>query len=233
MSRGLRWWLPDVAMAAACVTLLFCLFLFQGTRQLFRDSDAGWHLRNNLFKYHAACYLTHAPIECAKEIRLRSNFPPERVQKILLRIDAGADKVCNIANPTTGLEAKFSLRQTVAMALNGVDTAALESFNDAVTQEPRMKALRDKVSIEFKPNWEHSLAEMAIQLDDGTTLEASHDSGIPWADVKKQRTAIETKFESLVAPVLGAAGTRRLYDAIERIDGMSDIGELARASTKN
>jgi hypothetical protein len=96
-----------------------------------------------------------------------------------------------------------------------------------------MKALRDKVSIEFKPNWEHSLAEMAIQLDDGTTIEASHDSGIPWADVKKQRKAIETKFESLVTPVLGAYGTSRLYDAIERLDSLSDVGELARASTKS
>lgn len=197
------------------------------------EPPQGWHLRNNLFKYHAACYLTHAPIECAKEIRLKSNFPPERVKKILLRIDAGADKVCNIPDPTTGLEAKFSLRQTVAMALNGVDTAALDSYSDAITQEPRMKALRDKVSIEFKPNWEHSLAEMAIQLDDGTTLEASHDSGIPWADVKKQRKAIETKFESLVTPVLGAASTRRLADAIERIDSLGDVGELARASTKS
>ncbi|HLM13170.1 MAG TPA: MmgE/PrpD family protein, partial [Reyranella sp.] len=196
------------------------------------EPPQGWHLRNNLFKYHAACYLTHAPIECAKEIRLKSNFPPERVKKILLRIDAGADKVCNIPHPTTGLEAKFSLRQTVAMALNGVDTAALDSYSDAITQEPRMKALRDKVSIEFKPNWEHSLAEMAIQLDDGTTIEASHDSGIPWADVKKQRKAIETKFESLVTPVLGAYGTSRLYDAIERLDSLSDVGELARASAK-
>ena len=104
------------------------------------EPPAGWHLRNNLFKYHAACYLTHAPIECAKEIRLKSNFPPERVKKILLRIDAGADKVCNIENPTTGLEAKFSLRQTVAMALTGVDTANLDSYNDAVTQEPRIKS---------------------------------------------------------------------------------------------
>ena len=76
------------------------------------------------------------------------------------------------------------------------------------------------MSIEFKPNWEHSLAEMAIQLDDGTTLEATHDSGIPWADVAKQRQALETKFESLVTPVLGAAGTKRLHDAIERIDSL-------------
>ena len=35
-----------MAMAAACVTLFYCLFLFQGTQQLFRDSDAGWHIRN-------------------------------------------------------------------------------------------------------------------------------------------------------------------------------------------
>ena len=197
------------------------------------EPPQGWHLRNNLFKYHAACYLTHAPIECAKEIRLKSNFPPERVKKILLRIDSGADKVCNIPNPTTGLEAKFSLRQTVAMALTGVDTANLDSYNDAVTQEPRIKVLRDKMAIEFRPNWAHSLAEMAIQLDDGTTIEASHDSGIPWADVGKQRTALETKFESLVVPVLGAAGAKRLRDAIERIDTMDDVGELVRAAVKS
>jgi hypothetical protein len=41
----LRWWVPDVAFAAACVTLFYCLFLFQGYQQLFRDSDAGWHIR--------------------------------------------------------------------------------------------------------------------------------------------------------------------------------------------
>lgn len=196
------------------------------------EPPSGWHLRNNLFKYHAACYMTHAPIECAKEIRLKSNFPPERVKKILLRLDAAADKVCNIPNPTTGLEAKFSLRQTVAMALTGVNTASLEAYNAAITQDPRIKALRDKVAIDFKTEWPHALAEIAIQLDDGTMLEARHDSGIPWADVAKQRTALETKFDGLVTPVLGAARAKRLHDLIDRIDTLSDVGELARASAK-
>ncbi len=196
------------------------------------EPPAGWHLRNNLFKYHAACYMTHAPIECAKEIRLKSNFPPERVKRILLRLDAGADKVCNIANPTSGLEAKFSLRQTVAMALTGVNTASLEAYNAAITQEPRIKTLRDKLDIDFRTDWPHALAEMAIQLDDGTMIEARHDSGIPWADVAKQRQALETKFDGLVTPVLGAAAARRLHDAIDHIDTLADVGELARASAK-
>ena len=44
--RWFRWCVPDLAFATACITLCYCLFLFQGTQQLFRDSDAGWHLRN-------------------------------------------------------------------------------------------------------------------------------------------------------------------------------------------
>jgi 2-methylcitrate dehydratase PrpD len=196
------------------------------------EPPQGWHLRNNLFKYHAACYMTHAPIECAREIRLKSNFPPERVKKIVLRLDAAADKVCNIPNPTSGLEAKFSLRQTVAMALTGINTAALDSYNSKITQEPRIRALRDKVALDFRTDWPHALAEMAIQLDDGTTLEARHDSGVPWSDVAKQRQALESKFDGLVTPVLGAAGARRLHDIIDRIESLADVGELARASAR-
>src|SRR5208282_5374636 len=36
----------------------------------------GFHLRNNLFKYHAACYLTHAPIETARKLRAQHGVTP-------------------------------------------------------------------------------------------------------------------------------------------------------------
>jgi hypothetical protein len=35
---------PDLALALALVTLLYCLFLYDGGRRLFRDSDTGWHI---------------------------------------------------------------------------------------------------------------------------------------------------------------------------------------------
>jgi hypothetical protein len=41
----LRWCVPDLAFATGCITLFYCLFLFQGYQKLFRDSDAGWHIR--------------------------------------------------------------------------------------------------------------------------------------------------------------------------------------------
>jgi hypothetical protein len=36
---------PDLALVAGSVTLFYCLFLFEGYQKLFRDSDAGWHIR--------------------------------------------------------------------------------------------------------------------------------------------------------------------------------------------
>ena len=44
LAKLARFLAPDVAFAAAVVTLFYCLFLFQGYEKLFRDSDAGWHI---------------------------------------------------------------------------------------------------------------------------------------------------------------------------------------------
>lgn len=45
-SALLRWLIPDLALLASIVTLVFCLVFYDGTIHLFRDSDAGWHIRN-------------------------------------------------------------------------------------------------------------------------------------------------------------------------------------------
>jgi 2-methylcitrate dehydratase PrpD len=194
------------------------------------DPPAGWYLRGNLFKYHAACYLTHAPIECARAVAARPGFAADKVRTAVLRIDRGADKVCNIFQPRTGLEAKFSLRQTIAMALAGVDTASLETYSDARCVEPRLVALRDRLSIAFEDNWPTSRAALKVTLADGASFEAEHDSGIAAPDVAAQGRRIEAKFMSLAAPVLGEARAGRLRDAvqsIERADGVAEMMALA------
>ena len=69
------------------------------------ETPAGPRHRHNLFKYHAACYLTHAPIEAAR--KLRTDGPtPDRIERINPQLDEACDRVCNIPAPRTGLEAK-------------------------------------------------------------------------------------------------------------------------------
>jgi len=41
-----RWLLPDLSLLLVAVTVFYALVLYQAPTQLFRDSDAGWHIRN-------------------------------------------------------------------------------------------------------------------------------------------------------------------------------------------
>jgi 2-methylcitrate dehydratase PrpD len=190
------------------------------------DPPGGYYLRGNLFKYHAACYLTHAPIECARAIAARPGFAADKVRAIALTIDRGADTVCNILVPRTGLEAKFSLRFTVALALAGIDTASLGTYSDARTGDARLAALRDKVEIAFADGWPTSRAALKVTLGDGSVLEAEHDSGIAAADVAAQGRRIDAKFMSLAAPVIGEAAAARLRDAVAALDELRSVKEL-------
>ena len=191
------------------------------------EPAGGWHIRANLFKYHAACYLTHAGIEAARMLRERPGVTAERIAAITLRVDESTDRVCNIAAPRTGLEAKFSHRLTAAMALAGLETSRLDSFSAEVAANPAIVALRDKVSIELVRHFGQTHAAMDIRLVDQTTLSAEYDAGIPAPDVAHQGRRIRAKFDGLVAPILGNARGAALGDALGALDAAPSVTPLA------
>jgi 2-methylcitrate dehydratase PrpD len=190
------------------------------------DPGPDGYLRSNLFKYHAACFLTHAPIEAARRLRLEHDLTPERIERIVLRIDNAADRICNIADPRTGLEAKFSLRQTLAMALAGVDTGALATYAEAYVADPQLGALRGRVLFDFQSGWPHSRAELDLHLTDGTRLTAAHDAGVPAGDVAAQGGRLAAKFMALAAPVLGETRADDLRGLVARFETLSEIDTL-------
>jgi 2-methylcitrate dehydratase PrpD len=191
----------------------------------------GFHIFANLFKYHAACYLTHGPIESAREIRERHGVKPEQIARMTLSLDRSTERVCNIPAPTDGLEAKFSLRQTVAMALSGVDTASLAAYSSETATDSALVRLRDKLALDFREGWPQAKAELQVTLTDGRVLKASHDAGIPNGDIAGQRERLVAKFDALAEPVLGAARARELRAAILGLDALADVAGVARLAT--
>ena len=191
-------------------------------------AGSGHYLRNNLFKYHASCYLTHAAIECGRSLLSKHAFESSRIKRITIRVDEGCDKVCNISEPRTGLEAKFSLRQTAAFALAGVDTARLDTYDEARMSDPRVAALRDKVTVELLPARPQTMAEMDVELDDGSRYSVSHDAGIPEQSVEKQGQRIDAKFLGLAAPIMGSVRAEEILSTVHRLEQLSSVSELTR-----
>ena len=192
------------------------------------DYPVGKHLRRNLFKYHAACYLTHSTIECARQLRAEYELMPESVVAVRVRVPEGHLKVCHIPEPETGLETKFSLRHTVAFALADVETSAIETYCDANATRPDLVALRAKVDVEgvLPPGTQ---AEVEVEVASGERFERALDVGVPSVDQDAEETALRSKFESLARPRLGE-GAGALADALLAVEAAPDLGAILSLS---
>jgi len=185
-----------------------------------------FNLPDNLFKYHASCYQTHAAIDGIRGLRAANGFTGADIEKIVIRQDAGADKVCNIASPVSGLETKFSLRMLAAYAVMGLDTSDIDSYTDEHTRNPALVALRDKVSVTFTPGWPITRSEVQIHLKDGRHFSSDLDSGRPELDLDLQTNRLLEKMFALAEPRLSKRGAREVADAVMSLDQIPDVRAL-------
>ncbi len=168
------------------------------------------------FKYHAACYMTHSSIEAVRELIDTHRIAPNDITEVELTVNEGHFDVCNIAEPRSGLEAKFSLRFTAAMALAGRETSGIQTYTDELTRDPQLVALRDKVSVVAWPN---ARAESRVRIHIGEhSFETETNVGIPLIDLDAQWNKLIGKFHALVDPILGRAVASRLAETCRHLE---------------
>lgn len=172
------------------------------------EPKRGWHIRNNVFKYHASCGGTHSAIEAATQLRDRHKLEAGDVEQITIVMDSRVDRICNIAEPATGLEAKFSLRQTVALAMHGHSTADPAVFSDELSQDPGIGAFRKRIKVEFVEPAGPLVnlgARVVIATTDGRSMDLSLDASSPPTDLGMLRQRLIGKFVQLTRREFGDA----------------------------
>jgi 2-methylcitrate dehydratase PrpD len=187
--------------------------------------DGRFLITDTLFKYHASCYLTHAAIEAASRLRSECGVAPDAIESVEIRGSTGCIGVCDIAEPRTGLEGKFSLRATAAMALLGDDTSDPAAFNDARMADARFVAMRDRIAFAPQPGLAVTRASVILRTG-GRSFDAEADTGRPATDLPKQWDALSAKFFALATPVIGADRARALHSRIARIEEVPSVREL-------
>ena len=182
-------------------------------------------IRETLFKYHASCYLTHAPINAAQQIRAEHHLDPKSIDEVEVRVHPALFGVCNIQEPKTGLEGKFSLRATTAMALLGEDTGNLETFSDASVTEARLVSLRDRIHVVRAEKIPSTHATVVVKSN-GRIFQAESDSGRPASNLVAQRENLTRKFMTLTAPILGRRHADALASAALNADQLASASKL-------
>ncbi|HEY3688540.1 MAG TPA: MmgE/PrpD family protein [Streptosporangiaceae bacterium] len=187
-----------------------------------------WRMEGVRFKVHAACFLTHASINALLHLRRTAGIAADDVARVDVTVPPGHLAVCAIPEPRTGLEGKFSLRYTAALALTH-GAADPSRFTDELVADPRLTDVRDRVTVLADDRLTGPVATVAVKLADGRELTAEHDTNVrPWADDPGEQTAdLLGKFHAMADPVLGAGRARELADTVLALDGLDDVRGLA------
>lgn len=184
-------------------------------------------IRDVLFKYHASCYGTHETIEGVLRLKQAHALRPEQVEAIHLQVPPGNLAMCNIQAPVTELEGKFSMRFTAALALGHGDTGE-QAFNEATVRDPRLAALRERVTVAAGAPGERRGTTVTMRLSGGDEVSEHVDLTIPAADLDWQGRQLAGKFTGLASPVVGTSGAQVIVDAVHSVEDLAEISALVR-----
>lgn len=173
------------------------------------DEAEPWKITRISHKFHACCHGLHAMLEALGQ----APVDPDQLARIDVQTHPRWMSVCNKQCPETGLAAKFSYRQTAAMALLGVSTAAIENFDDEVVLDPRVMALWDKIEVTANDALSETQAVVRITWHNGTVDTRRHDLSVPLS-LEDRQSRLLAKADAVVGVEAAAA----LWQAVNRDD---------------
>ncbi|WP_420555887.1 MmgE/PrpD family protein [Roseovarius sp.] len=178
----------------------------EGQGSAFDTLGQDWLFESVQHKFHACCHGLHATLEALREL----DAPADWVETVEIATHPRWLSVCNIATPESGLQSKFSYRMVTAMALSGHDTARLESFDDALSRDADLAALRDRVTVKSDDSLTEMQARLRVTLKDSSVQDLFHDlDADPGLAVRQKR--VRTK----AAALLGEGRAEAIWQAIE------------------
>ncbi|OWT73750.1 MULTISPECIES: MmgE/PrpD family protein [unclassified Achromobacter] len=181
-----------------------------------------WEVRRIVFKYHASCYGTQAPIEAA--LALRGRMDRAGCERIDVHVEPQYMDVCNIARPTTTSEAKFSVAHMVALALAGRDTSNEENLSGSALTDGDVIAWRDLIHVHGDPQVARANARVTIAGSNGR-LENTHDASLPQSDLRIQRRRLLEKSSLLLNPRYGESRVTEAQAGLLAIGSQDALGD--------
>jgi 2-methylcitrate dehydratase PrpD len=127
-----------------------------------RSAEPLFRFDNISYKLHACCHGLHAAIEALILAQSENYLQPQIVQKIHIIVSSSWRGVCDIENPQTGLQGKFSYHYVAALLICGYNTAALDSFFDEMITNVEINNQMNKIEVSFKENMEDSYASIIV-----------------------------------------------------------------------
>jgi 2-methylcitrate dehydratase PrpD len=188
-----------------------------------------WEVAQNTYKPFACGIVIHPTIDGCIQLRNEYGLAGNEIDSIELAVHPLVLELTGKKTPQTGLEGKFSVYHSAAIAI--IHGEAGESgYRDEVVRDAAVRALRDKVIATPDTSIPEDAAYIAIRLKDGRTIEKKIAHAIGSLARPMSDADLEAKFRGLTGGSLSSTGISALMELCWSIEHLADAGEVARAS---
>ena len=192
-------------------------------------SDLGtrWETLRNIHKPYPCGIVINAVIDGCLKLRECLTVPVEEINSIKLGGHSLLLQRANRPDVQTGRESQVSAQHAAAVSLI-FGQAGLEEFTDAAVNDPRVRTLAQKVTLEVAPNT--PLPDVHIEvIFANKSSEKMHVKDARGTDNGPLSDAdIESKFQKLARCTPNYTHAEKLIEAVWQIDKNNDISTLLK-----
>ncbi len=183
----------------------------------------------NTYKPFACGIVIHPAIDGCIQLRTENGLTANDVASVALRVHPLVLELTGKKTPQTGLDGKFSVYHSAAVAIiHG--RAGEHQYSDSAVRDPEVIALRDKVSAEVDPAMPAAAVDITMVLTDGRVLHKHVANAIGSVERPMSDADLDAKFIDQVDAILPSAQGRALLEACRRLPACDDVATIARAA---
>jgi 2-methylcitrate dehydratase PrpD len=188
-----------------------------------------WEISLNTYKPYACGIVEHPAIDGCIQLRNEHKLKGDEIESISLKVHPLVLELTGKKTPQTGLEGKFSVYHSSAVAvIHGA--AGEEEYSDAVVRDRKVIALRDKVTAVVDKAMHEDQVHVTINLKSGKSLEKYVEHAVGSLGRPMSDADLEAKFRGLCANILSKDEAGKLIRLCWDVEKLKDAAELARAS---
>ncbi|MBI3517657.1 MAG: MmgE/PrpD family protein, partial [Proteobacteria bacterium] len=190
---------------------------------------ASFELMRNTYKPFACGLVVHPTIDACLRLRAAHKLSESQIERVDVAVHPIVLELTAKRTPRTGLEGKFSVFHSAAIAL--IDGDAQEAqYSDARVIDPTVAGLTARVHASAAPTLGKEAATVTITLRDGRTVETHVPHAVGSLEHPMTDAQMDAKVRGLAVEVIGAARTDALIRLCRGAWSETDAGAVARAA---
>jgi 2-methylcitrate dehydratase PrpD len=197
--------------------------------KLTRGLGETYQVTRNTYKPFPCGIVIHPTIDACIQLRREHSPKASEIEKVELRVHPLVLELTGKKTPMRGLEGKFSVYHSAAVALlRGV--VGQREYSDEAVREPEVVALRDRVTATADPGVREEEVYARVSLASGRVLEKHVEHVVGSLENPLSDRDLETKFRGQAEGILSESELQALLSLCWSVASVPDAAAIATAS---